>query len=70
MKICRDCEQGRIMKAKIEKLDKIIYICEECDTVWIDKTLSDAASLSYELYCKIVGLEDTWNNFSIIELLE
>jgi len=51
-------------------IDKIIYICEECDAVWIDETLSDAVGLSYELYCEIVGLEDTWDNFSMIEIFE
>ena len=32
--ICPYCNQGRIVKVNTKKSNEIIYICEECDTVW------------------------------------
>ncbi len=42
--ICPFCEQGRIIRASVKKNGKTIFICEECDTVWVDNISQDTVT--------------------------
>ncbi|OBQ46409.1 hypothetical protein [Halodesulfovibrio spirochaetisodalis] len=31
---CSDCEQGRIQKVILKKIQKEVFVCEECESLW------------------------------------
>ena len=60
--ICPYCNQGRIVKVNTKKSNEIIYICEECDTVWgnYDDIFTKKGIGFYE-YAKERGFEPLWS---------
>lgn len=69
MKICTVCEQGRIMKAKIKKNNKTIYICEECDSIWEKADLTDYLEIGFNEYMERIQLKGLWSELTDIEEL-
>ncbi|MHC1748005.1 MAG: hypothetical protein AB9856_06375 [Cellulosilyticaceae bacterium] len=69
MKICTVCEQGRIMKAKLKKNNNIIYICEECDSIWEKSDLTDYLEIGFGEYMKRLQLKGLWSELTEIEEL-
>ena len=52
--LCPYCEYGMVLRAKIKDLDKKIYICEECDTVW-EEVINDETGVGFAEYMKKMG---------------
>lgn len=66
---CSVCEQYVINKVKIKKDGEILYICEECDTVWKDEE-SIGNTIEEEDFGKYMikkGLSPYWDELEIIE---
>lgn len=36
MPICPRCQQAYLLKAKIKKINKVIFLCEECEAIWLE----------------------------------
>ena len=64
--ICPYCEQGEILKAKVKKTGEIIYICDECDSVWKQKIIDDNATNFYD-YAEENNIQITGDDLEIIE---
>lgn len=52
--LCPYCEYGMILKERIKDIDKEIYICEECDTVW-EEEINDKTGVGFAKYMKKIG---------------
>ena len=64
--ICPYCEQGAIIWAKVKRDERVIQICEECDTVWNwNDKIDEADGMSFDefmlRYYKSVALWDELN---------
>lgn len=62
--ICPYCEQGRVISAKVRRNGKGIYICEECDTVWVE-TVDLLSGISFEAFMKEQGCAEDWNELEV-----
>lgn len=57
--MCPYCNQGQIMEVIVKKTKEIIYICEECDMVWItNESVLESTGIRYELYAKAKGFSN------------
>ncbi len=66
--ICPYCEQGSILKARVKKNNKIIYICDECDTVWESiEEISDRSGKSINMFMQEIGCEPYWDELELME---
>jgi Zn-finger nucleic acid-binding protein len=64
--ICPRCEQDEIVGAKIKANGGLIFICPECDAMWLS---SDGIALDnfldYGTYMKSIGLSQLWSELSV-----
>lgn len=68
MVYCPFCEgYGIIYKAKIKNTDSIIYICDECDTVWKNLEIMEDNSLVFKDVLKEFGLQPLWSELEEVE---
>ncbi|MBN2797243.1 MAG: hypothetical protein JXR88_17660 [Clostridia bacterium] len=71
MKVCPFCSgQGAIQKAVIKKDDTIIFICDECDTVWLTENFEPDRCVRFEDEMEKRGLKPLWSELKDIEALE
>ncbi|NEZ50019.1 hypothetical protein FDB54_10395 [Clostridium botulinum] len=66
---CSVCEQYAIDKVKIKKDGEILYICEECDTVWkCEESIGNTnEGEDFGKYMIKKGLSPYWDEIKIIE---
>ncbi len=68
MVYCPFCDgQGVIYTAKIKNTDIVIYICDECDTVWKNKEIDEDLSLSFKDIMDNFGLQPLWSELEETE---
>lgn len=66
--MCPYCDQGRIKEAIVKKTKELIYICEECDTVWAaNEVVSDSTGIVFDLYAKARGFAALWSELEILK---
>jgi len=65
---CPFChEQGEIIKARIKKLNQVIYICDECELIWFKlPPIFPGNTLGYSEYMALLGLPDLWDELEIL----
>ena len=62
MIICPRCEQSYISKVRIVPLNKIVYLCEECDALWESTTpISKTSYIDFSVYMKEYGFKGDWS---------
>ncbi|MBU7008874.1 hypothetical protein [Phosphitispora fastidiosa] len=59
---CPACkEQGLVCKAKIKKLKKTIYVCDECETTWQQgELITNDKFVQLEQFMREIGLKGLW----------
>lgn len=62
--VCPYCEQGVVITAKIKKNNKLIYLCEECDTVW-EGEINLQNGIGFDIFMKKEGYKVTWDELEI-----
>lgn len=68
MVYCPFCEgYGIIYKAKIKNTHSIIYICDECDTVWKNLEIIEDNSLVFKDALKEFGFQPLWSELEEVE---
>ncbi len=66
--ICPRCEQDEIVEARIKAIDRLIYICPECDATWLSSDeVSPSNFVDYGTYMKSIGLSQLWDELEIIK---
>lgn len=65
---CPFCDgQGIVHKAKVEKLNRTIYICDECDTMWPEgKEMKGENGERFDVLMRNNGLEPLWSELTEI----
>jgi hypothetical protein len=63
LKECPFCEgQGMIRKAVVKKLARTIYICDECDTLWLDgDEINEETCLRFDEFMNQHSLQPLWS---------
>lgn len=55
---CPACDQGWIGTVTVPKLDKRLYVCQECETTWESKDeICDKQGDCFSLYMEKCGLK-------------
>lgn len=68
MVYCPFCDgQGVIYKAKIKNIDLVIYICDECDTVWKNTAIDEDSSFRFKDVMNDLGLQPLWSELEETE---
>lgn len=66
--LCPRCEQGNIVKAKIKKTGKEVYVCTECEATWFSMSVvGQVPFLDFGTYMEEIGLAPLWNELIIEE---
>ncbi len=67
---CSFCEgEGDIYRARIKLTGEVIFICDECDTVWFNKDIIETEATSFEKVMLDRGLRPLWSELEDLELL-
>lgn len=55
--VCPRCDgNGLIYKAEIKNLNQIVFVCDECDAIWLQKTnISSDNFLDFETFLEENG---------------
>jgi len=65
--ICPRCEQDEIVEAKIKATGSSIFICPECDAMWLSSNRIDSANfLDYGTYMESIGLTQLGDELSVM----
>ena len=65
---CPYCYQGKIVKAVVKNSGEMIFICEECDTVWTShEKISDATGLVFSLYADMHNMKPLWSELELLQ---
>ena len=60
--ICPQCEQDYVNDMYIEELDITVWICEECDGLWLDKQIYGTTPLDYQTFLREKGIHPEQKN--------
>ena len=67
--ICPFCEQGYILKAKVKKTNKTIFVCDECESVWVDK-IDESHVTNLEDYFEKENIPSSWDELEVISKIK
>lgn len=68
--ICLPESNGLIRKVKIKKLNKEIFICNECEAIWeSEEDIYNNRYIWFSVYMSNNGLEHLWSEFEDIDKL-
>ena len=67
MKICKFCEQGEIFEVKTKKTNEIVYLCDECEALWLSDEFKDEEAVALWLFMEERNLSSTWDQFIVIK---
>jgi hypothetical protein len=68
MIVCPRCDgQGTVLKATITKLNRTIFLCDECDATWFDQHLiSNTDFIDFTTYMEAAGLPAVYSEIEIV----
>ncbi|PID79367.1 MAG: hypothetical protein CSB19_02425 [Clostridiales bacterium] len=68
--LCPFCEgQGEIYRAVVRQTKETIYICDECDTVWLTEQIEEDRATHLESYMSSRALPACWCELERVEKL-
>jgi transposase-like protein len=63
---CPRCDQGNIVKAEIKATCETIFICEECDAVWLGQSnISRTNFIDFSVLMESKKLEPLWSELTL-----
>lgn len=66
--ICPRCEQDYIVEARISAIGKLIYICPECEAIWLSKNeIHSQGFLDFGTYMNEMGRSQLWDELEAIK---
>lgn len=66
MIICPFCEQDYVVKEIVKKSGANIFICQECESVWIDK-IDDEHVTNFDDYMEKHNMKPYWSELQILK---
>ena len=67
--LCPLCNEGSICHAIVKKNNQIIYICEECDSVWMTSDINEFDVITYQDYMTLRNLPVSWTELTNVYYL-
>ncbi len=68
--LCPFCEgQGEIYRVVVQKTDETIYLCGECDSLWLTEEIGEDNASNFEDYMTERGLKPLWDELNYVEKL-
>ncbi len=68
--LCPFCEeQGEVYRVVVKQTSETIYLCGECDSVWLTDNIGEDNATNFEDYMSEQGLEPLWSELDYIEKL-
>jgi uncharacterized protein (DUF983 family) len=65
---CPFCEEGRVYRVRLAALDRIAFLCEECDALWFEKSqIARDTYVVFEVYMEAHGRPGRWSEVEILE---
>ncbi len=62
---CPRCDQGNVVKVRINKTGEVVHICEECEALWqTDVKVAPTGFVDFMTYVTPFGLEGNWSELS------
>jgi len=66
-RVCPVCDQGRILKVRFKKNNDILFICDECESVWFSDSEIRYATFNYfHIYMERINSNDKWSEIDIL----
>ncbi len=66
--LCPICNQDEITKVQVRATEEILYLCPECETMWLSKDAVSADCLSdFSTYMETKGLPPLWSSLYVLE---
>lgn len=68
MLVCPRCDgQGAVLKAQVIKMNKLIFICDECDATWLAfESIGSEPWVDFGDQMERWGLPPTWDQLKIL----
>ncbi len=67
-KLCPFCDgQGEIYRVVVKQTNETIFLCGECDTVWLNQAIAENNATNLTDYMAARGLEPLWSELDYIE---
>jgi len=64
---CPRCEQGEVVKVKVNKKNEIIYVCEECEATWFyESDVGEKPFIDFEDHMVSLGLKTLWSEVTVM----
>ena len=67
MKICPLCEQGTIYEVLIRSTNETIFLCEECEALWLNDQIVSSEVFNFDTFMKERSLKPNWDELMIIK---
>ncbi len=68
--LCPFCEgQGEVYRVVVKQTSETIYLCGECDSVWLTENIGEDNATNFEDYMSEQGFEPLWSELDYIEKL-
>ncbi len=68
--LCPFCEgQGEVYRVMIEKTRETVFLCGECDSLWLTEEICEDKASNFEDYMLKRGFEPIWSELNYIEKL-
>ena len=66
--ICPYCEQGVVLSVRVKVNNMIVYICEECDTVWMNKEITIYNGMNLDRFSERINYALSWEDFELLDM--
>ena len=68
VKSCPYCDQGWLQKAMVKATKEIIFICDECDTVWdLGDQITNQSGITFDAYAKDKKIKALWLELDLLD---
>lgn len=68
VKSCPYCGQGWLQKAMVKATKEIIFICDECDTVWdLGDQITNQTGIAFGTYAKDKKIKALWSELDFLD---
>ncbi|MGE8310082.1 MAG: hypothetical protein ACN6QR_11125, partial [Pseudomonas protegens] len=66
--LCSECEQGEVTKVQVRATQEILYVCQECESLWLTaEVIGTEPFNSFTSYMEDLGLPPLWSSLYVLE---
>lgn len=66
--LCPECEQGEVTKVQVRATQEILYVCQECESLWLTAEVMGTEPFNcFTSYMEELGLPPLWSSLYVLE---